>query len=189
MYGFNQINYSNQFNHFRSGIGNLNQLNPGTMQPRARNTIKKEKPKLSLYDGFNDLYKIEELTGQNAIYCNKCNGTRNAKMCNEIIKSPNVLIIILNRGKGNIFECDVDFPLQLNLNNYIKETNSPKNYELIGVISHLGKSSMEGHFIAYCRHFDFNWYIFNDGIVKSINVEKELKGTPYILFYQNSQWN
>ena len=186
-YGFN---YSNQFNNFRNGMNNnLNALNPSTIQPRQRGMIKKENPKLTFDECFTDLNKAEILTGQNAIYCNKCKGMRNAKMFNEIIKAPNVLIIILNRGKGNTFECDVDYPSSLDLSKYIKEPSSIKQYELIGVISHLGKSSMEGHFIAYCRHFDFSWYLFNDSIVKQVGGESDFKGIPYILFYQNKQWN
>jgi ubiquitin C-terminal hydrolase len=182
-YGFN---YSNQYNNFRNGmINNLNALNPSTIQPRQRGMIKKEKPKLTFDECFTDLNKAEILTGQNAIYCNKCKGMRNAKMFNEIIKAPNVLIIILNRGKGNTFECDVDFPSSLDLSKYIKEPSSIKQYELMGVISHLGRSSMEGHFIAYCRHFDFSWYLFNDSIVKQIGGVSDFKGIPYILFYQN----
>ena len=35
--------------------------------------------------------------------------------------------------------------------------DSPKKYNLIGVISHLGQSSKEGHFIAICKHFNDNW--------------------------------
>ena len=186
-YGFN---YSNQFNNFRNGMNNnLNALNPSTIQPRQRGMIKKENPKLTFDECFTDLNKAEILTGQNAIYCNKCKGMRNAKMFNEIIKAPNVLIIILNRGKGNTFDCDVDYPSSLDLSKYIKEPSSIKQYELIGVISHLGKSSMEGHFIAYCRHFDFSWYLFNDSIVKQVGGESDFKGIPYILFYQNKQWN
>ena len=99
------------------------------------------------------------------------------------------LILILNRGRGNSFECDVEFPHQLDISRYAKDPSSPKIYELIGVISHLGESSMEGHFIAFCKHFDFNWYFFNDGIVSQVSPNDIYKGTPYILFYQNINFN
>jgi len=31
---------------------------------------------------------------------------------------------------------------------------------------------MEGHFIAYCKHFDEKWYIFNDSIVNKYDISK-----------------
>ena len=110
-------------------------------------------------------------------------------MYDEIYIAPNVFIIILNRGRGNAFKCDLDFPLDLDLNQYIQNPSSPKSYELIGVISHLGESSMEGHFIAYCKHFDGNWYLFNDSIVTQEERNGVYNGTPYILFYKNKNWN
>ena len=153
------------------------------------NNIQNEKKKLTLDECFEHNRNAENLTGENQIYCNKCRCNTNAVMYDEIHKAPNVLIIILNRGKGNIFECDLDFPHAIDLSKYITNPESPKSYELIGVISHLGQSSLEGHFIAYCKHFDDSWYIFNDSIVKQIDEKKDFKGIPYILFYKNTQYN
>ena len=31
------------------------------------------------------------------------------KTKNELYKAPNILILILNRGRGNYFKCDLDF--------------------------------------------------------------------------------
>ena len=45
---------------------------------------------------------------------------------------------------------------------------------------------MEGHFIAFCKHFDLNWYLFNDGVVTPVSKNDIFRGTPYILFYQNA---
>ena len=78
---------------------------------------------------------------------------------------------------------------QIDLNEHITNPSSPKNYELIGVISHLGKSSMEGHFVAYCKHFDESWYLFNDSNVSQDPGKGVYNGVPYILFYKNKNWN
>ena len=186
-------NHSNNYNNFRSGI-NKNQLNPLTFQPKRQSKIKNmnniqiEKKRLTLDDCFKNNRNVENLTGENQIYCNKCRCNTNAVMYDEIHKAPNVLIIILNRGKGNIFECDLEFKHEINLSKYITNPASPKSYKLIGVISHLGQSSLEGHFIAYCKHFDDCWYIFNDSLVKQVDETKDFKGIPYILFYKNTQW-
>ena len=62
-------------------------------------------------------------------------------------------------------------------------------YDLIGVISHLGESSDAGHFIAYCRDpiKTENWYKYNDSFVTKVeDFQKEVVdfGMPYVLFYQ-----
>ena len=186
--------YSNNFYNFRNGVNNnMNSLNPRTVAQsrfnRSSNIKKEEKKKLTLDDCFKMNKNVENLVGDNRIYCNNCRSQQDGVMFDEIHKAPNVLIIILNRGRGNVFECDVDFPQDLDLSNYITNPMSPKNYELIGVISHLGESSMEGHFIAYCKHFDGNWYLFNDSIVKPVAGDGMYSGIPYILFYKNKNWN
>ena len=60
-----------------------------------------------------------------------------------------MLIITLNRCKGNQFNCYVGFDLDLNLKNYCKNYDGNVNYKLKGVITHLGERGMSGHFIAY----------------------------------------
>ena len=199
MYMFGNMNYnmnmySNNYNAFRNGLNNFNRLNaPTTINPissmRLNNMNKEEKRKLSLNDCFKMNKNLEYLTGENQIFCNFCRKKSNAVTYDEIYKAPNVLIIILNREKDNLFECEVDFPMELNLNEHITNPSSPKNYELIGVISHLGKSSMEGHFVAYCKHFDESWYLFNDSIVSQDPRKGVYNGVPYILFYKNKNWN
>jgi ubiquitin C-terminal hydrolase len=190
------INYSNHYNEFKAQVGNINQLNLLSYRPNyskmvlnGNNKNNNEIPKLNLYDCFKDNENEEKLTGSNQIFCNHCRKTSDALTKNEMYKIPNVLILILNRGRGNIFQCDVDFPHQLDLTNFVNNPSSPKIFELIGVISHLGKSSMEGHFIACCKHFDENWYLFNDGFVTPISLNDIKRGTPYILFYQNINFN
>ena len=195
MFGnMNNNMYSNNYNNFRMGVNNnIRALNPVTAIPMRRNNSlninANEKKKLTLYDCFKQHYVTENLTGANQIYCNVCRTQQDALMYDEIYIAPNVFIIILNRGRGNAFKCDLDFPLDLDLNQYIQNPSSPKSYELIGVISHLGESSMEGHFIAYCKHFDGNWYLFNDSIVTQKEINGVYNGTPYILFYKNKNWN
>ena len=171
--------HSNLYNQFGFGI-NLNMLN----SPTDVSSIKR---KLTLEECFKENEDEELLTGSNQIYCNHCHQNSNALTKNEIYLAPNVLILIINRGKGNYFKCDLDFPKTLDISQFTSNPNSPKIYNLIGVISHIGESSMEGHFIAYCRHFDFNWYLFNDATATQVPDDEMYKGTPYILFYQNSE--
>ena len=106
-----------------------------------------------------------------------------------------IVIIILNRGKANQFQCDVDFPEEINFKNYILNPQFNYEYNLIGVVTHFGTSDMGGHFIAYCKHRTLNeWYCYNDATVTKIDDQKNgyKKGVPYILFYETKQlsnWN
>ena len=119
---------------------------------------------------------------------NYCKGLRDSESKNVLFSLPPVLVLILNRGKGKSFDCDVDFPEFLNLQNFVNYKKSIYEYRLRGVISHLGESGMSGHFIAYCRHrINNEWYCYNDATVTKCQDQKNgfMNGTPYILFYES----
>ena len=148
------------------------------------------KKSVTLMDCFENEMEVFNFKGDNQIYCNNCKKLLDAKGENKIFTSPHILILILNRGKANQFDCDVDFDEIINIKKYVIENKySPTEYKLVGVISHFGESNMSGHFIADCRHFDDKWYCFNDGIVTGPNNKYNKRGTPYILFYQNVEFN
>jgi ubiquitin C-terminal hydrolase len=174
--------YKQSFDLNKNGL--INKFNSPTTIDPIRN-IPDLPRSLNLENCFEEFEVEDLLSGDNQIFCNNCHKSSDAITKTEIYKSPNVLIIILNRGRGNVFECDVKFGLSLDINKFAKKNDSPKIYDLIGVISHLGESSMEGHFIAFCKHFDGNWFLFNDSIVSNCSESEIFRGTPYILFYQN----
>ena len=140
-----------------------------------------------IYDCFNYDRKINVMNGENSIYCNYCKMSCEGYMSTNLITGPEILIIILNRGKGKQFDIKIKFEEILNLKNYIEYTNTGINYLLTGVITHIGESGMGGHFIAYCRDIFTNlWYKFNDAIVSQANFQTEVLNfaMPYLLFYQ-----
>ena len=143
---------------------------------------------VNIYDCFDYDRKLSFMTGENAMYCNHCRQTCNSSMCTYLATGPEILIIILNRGKGIEFNVKINFYLELNLNNYIELQNTGTQYELFGVITHIGESSMSGHFIAYCKDLWTNqWLKFNDAIVSQVNnFQSEVIdfAMPYLLFYQ-----
>ena len=148
----------------------------------------KGKKSIDLYSCFNHYSIPTDFVGENQLYCNYCQGLRNAKSSNTLFSLPPVFVIILNRGKGKSFDCDVNFPQYLNLQNYVGHPQSICNYQLIGVISHLGESGMSGHFIVYCRHrIDKRWYLYNDSTVTLCKDQNNefMVGTAYILFYES----
>ena len=141
---------------------------------------------LNLYDCFNYFQKLEFFTGENHIYCIGCKLETNANYCNLIYSTPLILTIILNRGKNNAdFNEKFIFPTELNLDSYVQDQSSSNKFYLIGALYHVGESSMNGHFFAYCRsHYLSIWFKYNDAIVTECNDNDIfMETTPYILFY------
>ena len=147
--------------------------------------------RVSLQDCFIYNQKGEYFTGENRNYCNKCKQLYDSIYTSKIFVSPNVLILILNRGKGNIYNVKLDFPEILDITQFVLQKDVPKIvYYLYGVITHIGQSGPNAHFVASCKSpVDHQWYRYNDAIVNPIiDIQKEVIyfGTPYILFYQKN---
>ena len=143
-------------------------------------------PDVGLYECFDYYQKIDLMNGDNQMYCNICNQLCDSLYSTTIYSSPVNLIINLNRGRGAVYECKVNFPEQLNLINYVTFKDGFTVYQLYAVICHLGPSSMSGHFVAYCRNrTDSKWYLYNDGMVSLCSKKYQYQdGMPYILFYR-----
>jgi len=147
---------------------------------------------VNLLQCFEQYRSPTYFTGENSLYCNICKSQQNATYINNIYSLPPTLIIVLNRGKGNSFDCEVDFPINIDLQQYVTCPQSITSYQLRGVITHLGESGMSGHFMAYCKNrIDNNWYCYNDSIVSFCDDQRNgfRKGTPYILFYESLNGN
>ena len=143
---------------------------------------------VNIFDCFDYDRKINVMSGDNSMYCNKCKMTCDCQMCTNLVTGPEILILILNRGKGIQFNVKMNFLEYIDLSNYIEYKNTGVNYELIGVITHIGESGMGGHFIAYCRDpLSKKWNKYNDAIVTDVNnFQNEVINfaMPYLLFYQ-----
>ena len=145
---------------------------------------------LDIYDCFNYNQKIDIMAGDNAMYCNYCMQTCTTTMSTILTVTPEVLIIILNRGKGIQYNIKISFYEDLILDNFVEHKETGSKYKLIGVITHLGQSDMSGHFIAYCKEpISNNWYKYNDAMVNHVkDFQREVINfaMPYLLFYQKS---
>ena len=143
---------------------------------------------VSIFDCFDYDRKINYMSGQNKMYCNYCKMNNDSQMTTLLMTGPEILILLLNRGKGIEFNVKIIFEEYLDLYNYIEFKNTGFKYKLIGVITHIGESGMGGHFIAYCREPGTNsWSKYNDAIVTDVNdFNKEVINfaNPYLLFYQ-----
>ncbi len=144
---------------------------------------------------IEDCFKYYEFpTFLNDYYCNICRNQGNCKYTNKLSVLPNIIIIILNRGKGLEFNVKLSFENEnLGLSKYVEYCNDESIYELIGMVTHYGESSASGHFVARCKSpIDEEWYLYNDQIVQKIgyfNNESFAQGNPYILFYKKIKFN
>ena len=148
---------------------------------------------VNIKDCFEFDQKENIMSGDNAMYCNYCKQTCASFMSTILATGPEILIIILNRGKGNEFKVKLNFSEKLDLSNYIELKETGTQYELFGVITHIGESSMSGHFIAYCKDlWDNTWYKYNDAIVSTVgDFKSEVVdfAMPYVLFYKKKDNN
>ena len=158
------------------------------------NNIGQEIPVVTLRDCFIYNEKTDYFTGENKNYCNICRQLYESQYTSRIFVSPNVLILILNRGKGNIYKIKLDFQLTLDITDFVIQKEKDRiNYNLYGVITHLGESGPNAHFVASCKSpVDNNWYRYNDAFVVPIpfqNFKKDIYdlGNPYILFYEKEK--
>ena len=146
---------------------------------------------VNLYECFAYKEKEELFTGDNKNYCNLCKQLSEAKYKTKIFICPNILILILNRGNGNIYNVKLIFNELIDITQFILKKDMPKiTYNLYGVITLIGENKSSAHYVAECKSpVDNKWYRYNDNIVSPIqNFQKEVidYGTPYVLFYKKN---
>jgi len=132
----------------------------------------------NLDDCFKKLYKKESLDNDNKWFCDKCN----KKVCSYkeiyIDTISKYLIICLNRfifDKNNITK---------NNNNILFSKNIFTNYELIGIIYHMGTIN-GGHYISSVTRDGQKWFLIDDTNIIETTYEKleQINNNAYILLY------
>jgi len=140
---------------------------------------------VSIYDCFDYSQSPSYL---NEYYCNFCKCSKGCNYTTYLSVLPNIIIIIINRGKGIEYNINLSFDENIVLKKYVEFLNDECMYELFGVVTHYGDSSQSGHFVARCiSPVDEMWYLYNDSIIQKIgyfNKEEFYSGHPYILFYR-----
>ena len=96
-----------------------------------------------LYNQKNDIF-----TGDNRNYCNICKQLFNSIYITKIYSGSNVLVLILNRGKNNMYNVKLDFYETIDITNYVTVKEQKLIYELQGVITHYGESGPNAHFLS-----------------------------------------
>ena len=146
---------------------------------------------VTIYECFSYNQKNDYFTGENINYCNICKKLFDFNYTSKIFVSPKILVIILDRGRGNMLDVILDFNEIIDITQFVQQKDCPQLiYNLYGVITNIGPSGPNAHFFASCKSpIDNKWYRYDDAFVNPIsNFQKEVIefGAPYILFYQKN---
>ena len=117
---------------------------------------------ISIYDCFDYNRKINFLTN----YCNFCRQVCKSSISSVLTTEAEILILLLNGGKGKEYNAIINFFKNLNLSNYIKYTKTGYIYKLIWIMNQVVENEDRRHFIAYCLNpITKEWCRYNDSIV------------------------
>lgn len=142
----------------------------------------------SLIDCFDLYVEGEVLDGDNCVLNETTKKREAAKKQLFFWSFPSVLVIDIKRfnSKSRKNQILVDFPLEnLNLSKYIIGYNRETYiYDLYGVCNHSG-SSLGGHYTAFVKNANGNWYHYNDNSVSLVtDLNHIVTSKAYCFFYR-----
>ncbi|KAM6908963.1 ubiquitin carboxyl-terminal hydrolase 2-like [Xenentodon cancila] len=145
----------------------------------------------SVVDGIRKFFQTTDFSGDNQMFCDKCDDKVDATSQYVIKHHPDVLILLLKRFDFSYscmsyvkINCAVDFPNSVKI---------PENevYELYAVVDHFG-DLRSGHYTAVIKSQDEEdaYYVFNDAVVTRRNYdpfqgnETAKSQNAYLLIYK-----
>ena len=104
---------------------------------------------------------------------------------------PEILIVNLSRGKGNIYKVGISYDETIDLSKYVEAKNDSFIYDLRCIVVHTGPSGTAGHYISFCFVENYKkWFKFDDSIVSESSFKDATNfGESYILFYKKRENN
>ena len=138
-------------------------------------------------------FDIKEKTHKK--HCNNCNSQQETEIIKEINKSPNIFIFLLFNEDpidkaDELHKITFNIEEQIRMGDFIRDEDSPKNYEIFGIVS---ISMRERKYVSFSKSLvDEEWYLYNDEKVTKINldfiqtsIENYNFYFPCILFYRS----
>ena len=185
---------SNSFNLFvikeckcsqcNKAMYNLNSFN--TFELDISGCYQLKKKQITLNDCLN--YYCEKKYRN--LFCNNCKRKSNMSIASDICNVRDILIFSLNRGnlKENLLNIPFNLEYMVDLKSFITNSNSPKIYDLIGIVS-VYKKEQNYNYVAFCKS-DNHWFLFEDEKINEIRLDFILSWhnthnyIPCILAYQ-----
>ena len=160
-----------------------------------------EKSQNDLTTSLQHYFKAETIKSDQKYKCQGCGKSVSFSKKFSIAKSPKILSLHLKRfiikttnggsdlklSKNNSF---LKFPINLNIENFVEKSFESKAlpesfaYKLKACIIHSGGSLKSGHYYAYIRVDQDQWYEFNDSRVLKVTLDTVLNSRAYVLFYE-----
>jgi hypothetical protein len=133
-----------------------------------------------LRDSFLKYLEKEELIGNNQ-YQTETYGKQDAEMGVEFLEFPSVLHLHLRRfeydfasGGMSKLNSRFEFPPEIDLGEFLAESDLEDIFDLYGVLVHAGTSNY-GHYYAFLRPTTENrWFEFNDSSVTEVSPERAI---------------
>lgn len=107
-----------------------------------------------------------------------------------------ILIIYFKRyaynsesNRSNKIGVFIDFPINgLNMSKYMKGYKRDRYvYDLYAVANQVGGIN-SGHYYAYVKNFDKNWYKYDDSVVSTLDTNEIVTSAAYCLFYHKKKY-
>lgn len=138
----------------------------------------------NLYDCFDKFTSAEVLDTDNQWKCEDCQLYGNSIKKINIWKSPKILVVVLKRFNNfSKISKNINFPLEdLDLEKYVDGYDKYNSkYEAYGIINHMGNLGY-GHYTAYCKNVNGEWYEYNDMEVRKLSSLRT--DDAYVIFYR-----
>eukprot|EP00602_Paraphysomonas_sp_CaronLab_P010687 CAMPEP_0185038222 /NCGR_PEP_ID=MMETSP1103-20130426/33611_1 /TAXON_ID=36769 /ORGANISM="Paraphysomonas bandaiensis, Strain Caron Lab Isolate" /LENGTH=794 /DNA_ID=CAMNT_0027576553 /DNA_START=86 /DNA_END=2470 /DNA_ORIENTATION=+ len=147
----------------------------------------------SIQDAIASFTKPEKLGNGNEWNCDGCKRKVHAVKQMTISTPPAVLVLHLKRFSfGNMFDKikkHIAFPPVLDVPTAPADSRTGANterYDLCGMVVHHGHSVHSGHYVAFVKASNGQWYEMDDSTVSQTSIKTVLKQQAYILFYVKS---
>ncbi|KAG0662362.1 hypothetical protein C6P45_001103 [Maudiozyma exigua] len=152
---------------------------------------------------LNRYYQRELLNGTNKFYCDLCCGLQEAERVVGLQNLPSTLLLHLKRFKYSEAENanvklfnNIYYPSKLHVGGTFDQYES-KNYNLTGLVVHMGGGPQHGHYVALCKTEKYGWLLFDDESIETVSDEDVLKysgdngsmSTAYLLMYTEDKTN
>ena len=132
--------------------------------------------------------KSKIYTADDQIYCDTCLSYQMTTEIKQIFSMPIELIISFERGINCMNKRMINFPLELNVSQYVEYTYSIKKYYLVGCVNRSDINGKE-HYIAFTKDLNSNdWFCSDDDKITKTNQQLALTyGIPLLLFYTSQK--
>ena len=139
-----------------------------------------------LFDKLNK--KNKQFTLDDHIYCGRCLSYQIHTQIKQLYSMPYELIIVFDRGTNCMNKTMINFPLNLDLTNFVESNYSPHKFNLVGCVNRIDINGKE-HYISFTKDLNGQkWVCSDDEQINQTDPNMALTyGIPILLFYSCSK--